>query len=558
MENKEIKKALIELYLSLNPTQKLINSGESKVNYIILMILIQSITQNNDKNNENNKEFILNNNNEKRKTKLLKKSELCLISYIKDTIETFIQVLAEEKINNYKDKRENTQQEYEALLIKLEKEIRGHIQIEQQLKLYAENLQNNLEEIENENINLKNELKRTENKNISNNWTGFGEKITLLKKEIEINKQILKSYETQNLKLSENERKLKSKLIAQNKQFNEKEMKYINEIDSLKEKIINYEKRINSEDEYFYNQYSSKSQKNIEQNLNKDNNLKNVLNNCNKNIYINSNLIEKKKISRTHRTNKNDNKNHNNQNRPALSASSSMEKIEKYLMNEFAKTQLHFKSKINIISSASKNFHKKMPSPYNNSLVEKGLNNGFYSNNNKLQINDSTLNIMTIKQKKKHNRQKSIENNSKLIRNQNKQETILKSILMSNNNSVFNINIKKTSAKKAKGKNNSNYKKVPYTCSLKAKIRNTGGNKNNINNNFNGKIINNHINIYAHTLRQDNHNVYIKGNNEKSLHCSLRGISGNCSARDYYSNKYNNDLFNFRKNSLGKKKVNLI
>ena len=225
-------------------------------------------------------------------------------------------------------------------------------------------------------------------------------------------------------------------------------------------------------------------------------------------------------------------------------------------MNKFAKTQLHFKSKINIISSASKNFNKKIPSPYNNSLVEKGLNNGFYTNNNKLQMNDSALNNIPIKQKKKYNRQKSMENNSKLIRNKKKQESILKSILMSNNNSALNIGVKKTSTKKSKGNNNSNYKKVPYTCSLKGKIRNTGGNKNNYgtnNNNYNGKIINNNINIYAHTLRQDNHNVYIKGNNEKSLHSSLRGISGNSSARDYYSSRYNNDLFNFRKNSLGKK-----
>ena len=38
MENKEIKKALIELYLTLNPSPKIINSEESKVNYIYIIL----------------------------------------------------------------------------------------------------------------------------------------------------------------------------------------------------------------------------------------------------------------------------------------------------------------------------------------------------------------------------------------------------------------------------------------------------------------------------------------------------------------------------------------
>ena len=37
-------------------------------------------------------------------------------------------------------------------------------------------------------------------------------------------------------------------------------------------------------------------------------------------------------------------------------------------------------------------------------------------------------------------------------------------------------------------------------------------------------MINNNINIYVHTLRQDNNNVYIKGNNEKSLRSSIKKI----------------------------------
>ena len=61
------------------------------------------------------------------------------------------------------------------MLIKLEKEIRRHIQTENQVKLYAETLQNNLEELENENKKLKEILSERENINnyntniISNN-----------------------------------------------------------------------------------------------------------------------------------------------------------------------------------------------------------------------------------------------------------------------------------------------------------------------------------------------------------------------------------------------------
>ena len=53
-------------------------------------------------------------------------------------------------------------------------------------------------------------------------------------------------------------------------------------------------------------------------------------------------------------------------------------------------------------------------------------------------------------------------------------------------------------------------------------------------------------------LRQDNNNVYIKGNCEKSIFSSVKGNSGNCSARDYYINKYSNEYY--KKYSLNKKK----
>ena len=452
-------------------------------------------------------------------------------------------------------------------------------------------MQNNLEELEKENKILKERLKMDENLNTNLSYNNTNDttkdKIIGLKNELEKNKKVLKSYEIQNLKLSENERKLKSKLVKELKLMNQKDIRFKSEIEILKQKLSLSEKKLQillGEEYINSNNYNNFEQNNFSPNSNikrsnsnlikdpannayisntnikksktllnktKKNNipLSNLSNN-NKLFYYNKVLEESKNVSRTHRTNQKENLNHKNG--PALSASSSMEKIERYLMNKFAKTQLHFKSKINIISSASKRLNKKIPSPYNKSLVENELN-GYHSHNNKLQMNDSALNNVPSKKKRKNNRHKSVENISKLIRNKNKQE-LLKSILMSNNNSAFNINIKKTAIISSK----ENRKKSPNTYNLKGNIKNTGNNDNQIGININcgGKVINNNINIYAHTLRQDNNNnFYIKGNNEKTLRSSIKANSGNCSAKDYYSNKYSNEYLN-RKYSLNRKKGN--
>ena len=78
--------------------------------------------------------------------------ELELINYIKDSLDTVILTLAEKKINDYNNQiyNEHIQQDYEAMLIKYEQDIRGHIKVEHQLKLYSDSLQNNLEELEKE------------------------------------------------------------------------------------------------------------------------------------------------------------------------------------------------------------------------------------------------------------------------------------------------------------------------------------------------------------------------------------------------------------------------
>ena len=94
-------------------------------------------------------------------------NELELIKYIKDSIDTVILTLAEKKINEFNN------QDYEAMLIKYEQDIRGHIKVEHQLKLYSDSLQNNIDELEKEkksgfNNNEKNKEYVNEISNLKN------------------------------------------------------------------------------------------------------------------------------------------------------------------------------------------------------------------------------------------------------------------------------------------------------------------------------------------------------------------------------------------------------
>ena len=156
-------------------------------------------------------------------------NEFELIKYIKDSIDTVILTLAEKKINEMTNQmsKEHIQQDYEAMLIKYEQDIRGHIKVEHQLKLFSDSLQNNIDELEKE-------KKLGFNNNKANEYIN---EISLLKKEIKYQKKIIKSYEEQNLKSAENEKKLKN-IIATN------EKKYKNDIDILNKKLRYYIEKI--------------------------------------------------------------------------------------------------------------------------------------------------------------------------------------------------------------------------------------------------------------------------------------------------------------------------
>ena len=55
--------------------------------------------------------------------------------------------MLEEKANIYNEEKNNKRQEYETLLIKYEADIREHIKVEQQMKLYIDNLEYEKEEL---------------------------------------------------------------------------------------------------------------------------------------------------------------------------------------------------------------------------------------------------------------------------------------------------------------------------------------------------------------------------------------------------------------------------
>ena len=81
--------------------------------------------------------------------------DLLLINYIKNSFDIIVKNLLEEKANIYNEERDNTRQEYETVLIKYEADIREHIKIEHQMKLYIDSL-----ETEKEELKYKNKLKK--------------------------------------------------------------------------------------------------------------------------------------------------------------------------------------------------------------------------------------------------------------------------------------------------------------------------------------------------------------------------------------------------------------
>ena len=516
------KKALIELYLSLKKSF------------------------NKDKNKKIDDEL----------ENLLSLDEITLIKYIKDSIDITISTLVEKKVNDYNNKliSENTQQDYESVLIKYEKDIRGHIRTEHQLKLYADSLQNNIEDLE-----KKNNKFTYYDKDYEGIIKKKNAEINELKNEINYNKKIIELFEEQKAKSSENEKKLRNSIIKLEK-------KYKNEIEFLNKKI-NYYENLFLED--------------------KDNKEKGKKNNT---IFCNSSRYplcsNKNNDNSEYEVNQNINKIYRNMNNNfignnysnSMSNSRPYQKIEKFISKKLSKFNNNitnnsninqFQNKLKNLKSCTaehsfekkiKNINSYVPSNsyINDSRAQEEITNKLIINDSSLNINtntntnSNTNNILSKKSKKIYHRHKSIENANKFIKN--KPLGIIKKILISNNtnnnNSMRNINkgldrkiinnnscinVKKT----VKSNNASTINSTNNFINKSSFGINFNGSTPNINDNKNSTGYNfvNNINIYSNNIKQDNNsNIYIGANIKKS--------AGNYTEREIIHNNMNNHHFN--------------
>ena len=138
------------------------------------------------------------------------------------------------------------------------------------------------------------------NTNLSYNNTNdtTKDKIIGLKNELEKNKKVLKSYEIQNLKLSENERKLKSKLVKELKLMNQKDIRFKSEIEILKQKLSLSEKKLQillGEEYINSNNYNNFEQNNFSPNSNIKRSNSNLIKDPTNNAYISNTNIKKSK-----------------------------------------------------------------------------------------------------------------------------------------------------------------------------------------------------------------------------------------------------------------------
>ena len=498
---------------------------------------------------------------------LLSMTELELIKYIKDSIDTVILTLAEKKINEFNNQisNEHIQQDYEAMLIKYEQDIRGHIKVEHQLKLYSDSLQNNIDELERE-------------KRSGFNNKEYANEISKLKKEIKYQKKLIKSYEEQNIKSAENEKKLKS-LISKN------EKKYKIDIDILNKKLQYYIDKINilnSENKNFEKIEKRKNETISCTNSHRPNNsnlIRNFMFENEVNNHMNSS-INGGGLTRIYR-NSGNNMSIGENHITAITNSRPYVKVDKYILNKYIKNnnnnkepyQYHHKMKN--IKNASCDYGKDVNLNLRNNSLSNNINIPNNTNNsyildskaeddiiNKFMMNDTSS---LIKNNKIYNRHKSIENKSNYIKGK---QLNIKKIILSNNISNSNLNSERNSYKEiTKGVYNRSIVNKKSTCN--STTNSVNGDKNymnktakeiNINNiiesknNIRCNFVNN-INIYSNNLKQDNNgnNIYI-GNNSKKFNgnSSFRGVikNNNLNRTNYIHIKGNNknNMISYRNN----------
>lgn len=150
---------------------------------------------------------------------------LTLVNYIKESIDVLLQMKLYEQVNEYYISKdiENAQEEYEHMLIKYENDIRGHIKVEHQLKLFIDNMQSEIEHYENKNKEMEIMVEKYKKTNYEREIKELKAEILVLKKQNALLNESEKKYreEITKLKLSNSQMKLnisniKHKLLYNN------------------------------------------------------------------------------------------------------------------------------------------------------------------------------------------------------------------------------------------------------------------------------------------------------------------------------------------------------
>ena len=352
-------------------------------------------------------------------------------------------------------------------------------------------MQYEIEDLERENQKMVALLREYDSEGIN----AKDNEIEKLSNELDNMKQLLKSYEEQNLKLSNIEKKLKTQIIKINQESQRNEKNYIEQINQLNNKIASLEEKLKS--------YSISSFSNT-----KNSNTPSGINSQDEPLSKTQYQIRKKSIQGSKST-------------------SSLNNIEKYLQHKIH-TKSIINSNTNHEGSSSKNISRDKS--FNNKPNE---SNSYIANNDSMLISKKHEEYLAkqdfckkitqeakkqaVRNKKKgHNRQRSLEEVARFLRNKN--SSLIKEMLFNSNNTHNS----KTKQKNKKGDTGSN-KKAHF------------------------ELVNN-INIYTNTLKQDNHNVYVKASSIGSSNSSNSNMNNN-NTSDKHSGKTNvyGGNFNFVK-----------
>lgn len=338
---------------------------------------------------------------------------------------------------------------------------------------------------------------KTENESVSQygKFRRFEEEILELKKE-------LQKYKEQNKNLSNNIKKLKEENNNKINEIKDLENKYKKENKVLKKQLLILENKIKQLSELnshsTYNNKNTQQKKNIYK-ANKNNNSMQVLNDVDSNNSMHKVSSKEKDdlsfiLNKTTRLRKSQ--------VSSLSATSSIDRIEKYLKRKYSTLK---SQKTQRTSSILKLKRKEK----NNSVLNKKKTEDLM----KLFLNDSNHNNFTERIRNNKSIQKSDDNSAyynqycNKIKIKNDKKNVFKDTTSSNA-------IKKTKANLTK--------------------------KGNFKNNFFEMINNihniNNINIFANNLKQNNHNSSYKSNNCNS---SFNNNYKNDMIKQYNNNTYN-------------------